>query len=174
MRTGNADAKVDMWSLGVILYKLLFSNKYPYLDPTEEDYDIHKVFRDIKQNQLTIPSRPKRSEELIQLCKRMLEKNPDKRISWEELFNHPSIRILIDQSASSNEETIGQILNNSMLSQKLQVMAVSKIRIQKILDDDDDNNPDSFDSGSQETHFSKSENESQANSGNKESNLQDR
>ncbi len=45
----------------------------------------------------------------------MLEKNPDKRISWEQLFDHEIIRIRIDQSMNG-EETIGQILNNSMLS----------------------------------------------------------
>jgi serine/threonine protein kinase len=61
MRASNSGSKVDMWSLGVILYKMLFENRYPYLDPTVE-YDINKIFRDIRANNLHIPSKPKRSE----------------------------------------------------------------------------------------------------------------
>jgi serine/threonine protein kinase len=67
MRANNSNTKVDMWSLGVIVYKMLFDNRYPYLDPTVE-YDINKIFRDIRANNLHIPSKPKRSDQIIKLC----------------------------------------------------------------------------------------------------------
>ena len=56
-----ANAKVDMWSLGIILYKILFHNKYPFLD-SNESYDIGKAFKDIIANKLHIPSKIKRDE----------------------------------------------------------------------------------------------------------------
>lgn len=49
-----AGPKVDMWSLGVILHKMLFNNKYPFLDPNK-NYDIPHAFKDIIRNKLVIP-----------------------------------------------------------------------------------------------------------------------
>ena len=46
MRKDKASAKVDMWSLGVILYRLLFKGKYPFLD-SHEHYDMAKAFKTI-------------------------------------------------------------------------------------------------------------------------------
>lgn len=43
-----------MWSLGVILYKLLFNGKYPFLDP-KKNYDVPLALKDVVRNKLLIP-----------------------------------------------------------------------------------------------------------------------
>ncbi len=49
-----------MWSLGVILYRLMYAGRYPFLDPNIK-YDVPNALRDILKNELVIPSHPKRS-----------------------------------------------------------------------------------------------------------------
>jgi serine/threonine protein kinase len=65
-------------------------NQFPYLDPNKT-YNVNSLFEDIINNKLIVPKITKRSEELIDLCVRMLNKDKDKRISWEELFKYPFI-----------------------------------------------------------------------------------
>lgn len=48
-----ADPKIDMWGLGVILYRMLY-NKYPFLISNKK-YDRETAFADIVGNQLIIP-----------------------------------------------------------------------------------------------------------------------
>jgi hypothetical protein len=50
---------------------MLFNGKYPFLN-NDEHYDIPRAFKDILGKELVIPSHPKRSNELVELCKRML------------------------------------------------------------------------------------------------------
>lgn len=50
-----ASAKVDMWSLGVILYRMMYHGRYPFLD-SHENYDIPRAFRDILSKNLHIPT----------------------------------------------------------------------------------------------------------------------
>lgn len=88
-----------MWSLGVILYRMMYHGRYPFLD-SKENYDIPHAFRDILSKNLHIPTSIQRSKDLIEIVKRMLEKDDKYRISWEELFEHPIISpAMIDEPA---------------------------------------------------------------------------
>ena len=71
-------SKSDIWSLGIIIYYLLFK-EYPYNDGK---YNI------IKQNEENIILKNIDNKELNELVKKMLNPNVEKRISWEEYFNH--------------------------------------------------------------------------------------
>lgn len=42
-----ADPKVDMWSLGVVIYRMLFGGQFPFLDPHRKYEARHQAFHDI-------------------------------------------------------------------------------------------------------------------------------
>lgn len=86
------DPKVDMWSLGVILFRMMYGGVYPFLVGNKK-YTRDTAFQDILLNPLVFPKSPQRSQKLIDLVSRMLEKDPKKRLSWEELFASPDIDI---------------------------------------------------------------------------------
>ena len=73
-------SKSDIWSLGIIIYYMLFK-EYPYKGKGEiellEDINSGKVLK-LSNN-----------EKLNDLLNKMLKINKNERISWEEYFNHP-------------------------------------------------------------------------------------
>ncbi len=73
------DDKSDIWSLGILIYYLLFQ-KYPY---NGTEYEIMKQIESNKQLNII------NDELLDDLLKKMLEPNVNKRINWEEYFIHP-------------------------------------------------------------------------------------
>ena len=74
------DNKADLWSIGVIMYRLYF-NEYPFNGDTQV-----AIFNDIiTKNNL------KKSEENLyfnDLIKKLLIIDPNNRMTWEEYFNH--------------------------------------------------------------------------------------
>jgi serine/threonine protein kinase len=78
------DAKVDMWALGVVLYKMSVAYK-----PTQ--------IAGYKYGKDPIPFRPadwkKRSLELQDLIEKLLEVDPEKRFSAQEALDHPWFQI---------------------------------------------------------------------------------
>uniref|UniRef100_A0A6A7FWC7 Serine/threonine-protein kinase ULK3 n=3 Tax=Hirondellea gigas TaxID=1518452 RepID=A0A6A7FWC7_9CRUS len=80
------DAKVDLWSVGVILYECLFG-KAPYSSSTMEEL-IHRIKTD---KQIQIPHNTSISSKCRDLLVRCLERDPEKRIGFEEFFNHPFV-----------------------------------------------------------------------------------
>ena len=74
--------KCDLWSIGIIIYRLIFG-KSPYLGVTE-----FSLIDNIK----TIGNKfieKIENEELKALVERLLEKEPTKRIDWDNYFRHP-------------------------------------------------------------------------------------
>ena len=79
------DEKCDLWSLGCIIYALHFRN-YPYKGGTEE-----VILNNIKNNgQKNFLST--KNPQLDDLIKKLLVEDPNKRITWEQYFNHPFTR----------------------------------------------------------------------------------
>ena len=75
------NTKCDLWSLGVIIYQL-YTKKFPFEGEFDNvilmkiNKDRQKVLDDIKD------------QKLKDLLSKLLVKNPEKRISWEEYFKH--------------------------------------------------------------------------------------
>ena len=77
------DAKVDLWSTGVILYECLFG-KAPYKSTTVDEL-MSKIAEDAA---IVVPDSPSISENCHDLLTRCLTRDPSHRISYEEFFQH--------------------------------------------------------------------------------------
>ena len=85
------DKKVDIWSLGILLYKLLYG-KNPF-DPNNgkpENENATEIRRRSCTEKLSFPSYSVSvSEEARDLLKKMLEKDPTRRIDLNKIRQHP-------------------------------------------------------------------------------------
>mgnify|MGYP002624864393 CR=1 FL=1 len=73
------DYKVDLWSIGVILYRLYF-NEFPYNGETQV-----AIYNDIKKK---TPLKKCDNLYFNDLISKLLVIDPNYRISWERYFNH--------------------------------------------------------------------------------------
>ncbi|XP_045602321.1 serine/threonine-protein kinase ULK3 [Procambarus clarkii] len=77
------DAKVDIWSVGVILYECLFG-KAPYSSKTMDEL-IEKIKKD---KPIDVPYGTNISQECRNLLQSCLERDVSKRIDFERFFSH--------------------------------------------------------------------------------------
>ena len=71
--------KCDLWSLGIIIYRLYFF-KFPFIGETS-----FAILNNLKRFFLKSTN----NENLDDLIRKLLQEDKDKRLSWEEYFNHP-------------------------------------------------------------------------------------
>lgn len=76
------NTKSDIWSLGVILYQLMYK-KHPYGE-IKNYLSLIKIYNEKRK----IIFNTNYSELLIDLVSKMLIQNPINRISWQDLFSH--------------------------------------------------------------------------------------
>ena len=76
--------KCDLWSLGINIYQL-YTKKFPYFANVERG-----ILNQIEQKgQSVLNIIPKEDFLLKDLLSKLLVRDPDQRISWEEYFQHP-------------------------------------------------------------------------------------
>eukprot|EP00010_Vexillifera_abyssalis_P008033 CAMPEP_0201545060 /NCGR_PEP_ID=MMETSP0173_2-20130828/1623_1 /ASSEMBLY_ACC=CAM_ASM_000268 /TAXON_ID=218659 /ORGANISM="Vexillifera sp., Strain DIVA3 564/2" /LENGTH=552 /DNA_ID=CAMNT_0047953367 /DNA_START=6 /DNA_END=1664 /DNA_ORIENTATION=- len=85
LRGESYSAKADLWSVGSIFFELLTGHP-PY--PCSSIIELIKKHQSEGNKPVPIPDdlRARVSPECVLLLQRLLEKNPDKRISWAEFF----------------------------------------------------------------------------------------
>ncbi|KAK8762583.1 hypothetical protein V5799_026150 [Amblyomma americanum] len=98
------DNKVDLWSVGIIMYECLFGNA-PYASPTFEE--VAAKIRTDKPIQL--PQGATVSDCCADLLLKLLQRNPEKRIGFEEFFAHPFVDLEHVPSAETLKKGVALI-----------------------------------------------------------------
>ncbi|XP_020588220.1 serine/threonine-protein kinase ATG1c-like [Phalaenopsis equestris] len=93
------DAKADLWSVGAILFQLV-TGKTPFTGSTQVQL-LENIY---KSKEVHFPPENNLSHDCIDLCKKLLRRNPVERITFEEFFNHPFL-----SRQKSNELTIQSV-----------------------------------------------------------------
>ncbi|GJQ11915.1 hypothetical protein GpartN1_g3706.t1 [Galdieria partita] len=75
--------EVDIWSTGVVLYTMLVGK------PPFETSDVRSTYKRIKENIYSIPERLDLSTSAIELIGSILNSDPAKRLSLDEIRSHP-------------------------------------------------------------------------------------
>ncbi|XP_051113959.1 serine/threonine-protein kinase ATG1c-like isoform X2 [Andrographis paniculata] len=84
MQLQKYDAKADLWSVGAILFQLV-TGRTPFTGSNQ----IQLLQNIIKSGELQFPPEAVGlSPECIDLCRRLLRRNPVERLTFEEFFNH--------------------------------------------------------------------------------------
>lgn len=80
------DKSVDLWCLGVLMYEFLYGHA-----PFEAD-DQKATYERISNVDLKFDARPVVSDEAKDLIRKLLQKDPSKRLSWREVEKHKFIQ----------------------------------------------------------------------------------
>ena len=131
-------SKTDIWSLGILIYEMLFG-KTPWAGNTPQDLlkNILKSPLKFMENHSMnnyhsplIKKPPPVSAEMKDLLKRMLEITEEKRITWEELFDHDvfKVKIPVPMDIINEEKKENEPMSNSLsnLEKNEKVIEVKK------------------------------------------------
>ncbi|CAK9185374.1 unnamed protein product [Ilex paraguariensis] len=84
MQLQKYDAKADLWSVGAILFQLV-TGKTPFTGQNQ----IQLLQNIVKSTELHFPLDKILSADCMDLCRKLLHRNPVERLTFEEFFNHP-------------------------------------------------------------------------------------
>lgn len=130
---GNYSNKCDVWSLGVLIYKMISGN-FPF-----NGSSLKQIKNDIASRPLEFTDQiwSKTSPVLIDLLKRMLVVDPNKRISAGNVLKHKFFKKSIDDSVQF--DTIHSTKNCLELSSKLIKRENKRSRYNELVDQDTKN-----------------------------------
>ncbi|KAH6798410.1 Protein kinase superfamily protein [Perilla frutescens var. frutescens] len=85
MQLQKYDAKADLWSVGAILFQLV-TGRTPFTGSNQ----IQLLQNIIKSTELQFPPEARDlNPHCLDLCRKLLRRNPVERLTFEEFFNHP-------------------------------------------------------------------------------------
>lgn len=101
MICGQYDARVDLWSVGVIMYECLFG-RAPYSSSTFKEL-LDKIQR---QAPIEIPANSSISSGCHDLLVRLLQHDPNNRITYEDFFSHEYLDLQHMPSKDNYEKAV--------------------------------------------------------------------
>lgn len=105
----NASPALDVWAIGCILYSILIGS-LPFADKNEK-----VLMKKIVSQEVEFPKNVKISGEVTDLIKKMLNKNPEKRIRIIDIKQHPWF---LDKKMKINIKDDKSLINNKLLEIK--------------------------------------------------------
>lgn len=86
----NYGIKTDLWSLGALMYEMIIGK------PLYKAKSHWELLKKIEDEPIFIPLKIIISDDCRKLIYALLQKDPNKRIDWEDFFNHPWLNDVID------------------------------------------------------------------------------
>jgi calcium-dependent protein kinase len=97
--TTSYNEKCDVWSIGAIMY-IMLSGKPPF-----DGIDDKEIIRKVKKGEIFVntPDWKKKSKDSIDLLKKMMTKDPVKRVSADDALQHIWIRKVKNNNATKHD-----------------------------------------------------------------------
>jgi len=112
----------DVWACGITLFIMLFG-RLPFKPQSgHPGAKLYSLFTSIEKEGITLP--PDTEEDLRNLFARVLDKNPDTRITTEELLHHPW---LLTDSTLDDDDDVDVAVNEEDLSKAITIQNHFKI-----------------------------------------------
>lgn len=106
----------DIWAIGIILYRIIF-NEYPF-----EDNDPAVLSSSIVNMSVIYPSL--KEEILIDLMKRLLQKDPSQRAPLKSLINHPFYQKTFHINSETQNDSIDRTILKKMQSMNIDLTTI--------------------------------------------------
>ncbi len=123
------DARVDIYSLGIVLYKLLNNNRLPFIDPNKEllTYEDKKLGVDRRLSGEPLPAPLNASRGMATLIDMACRYNPEERFSTPSAMKNALIR-LYNQASSAHTAPVRQMGSREVAGHSAQVGTPSNFR----------------------------------------------
>jgi len=83
---------VDMWSVGCILYFLLFGVPPFYSEKEDDEENEDEIYKCVMKGEIRFPNNTSISDQAKDMILRLLEKDPSKRLAADQALLHPWLR----------------------------------------------------------------------------------